>query len=389
LNGRESGRSSSKNPRAGPTKGRPLSLAVKVSLSVGLIGLPNVGKSTIFNALTAAGAQTANYPFTTIEPNQGFAFVPEPRLDRLRELIGPKTVSPATIRFVDIAGLVKGASQGQGLGNQFLSHIRNVDAVVHVLRCFDDPNVVYHETYIDPVRDAELVQTELALADLEVLERRLAKVRKPAQAGDKEAQKALAAYDRFMAQLQRGQSPLAGPEEEEIMAELGLLTGKPQIWLANVNEAELNRRVWLLGLETAAAAQGLPLVVICGDLEAEMVELEPKDRAEFLSSLGQEESGLDRLIRTAYRTLGLLTFFTVVGSEIRAWSIPRGTKAVQAAGKIHSDMARGFIAAEVISFETLAAAGSIGAAREAGLIRLEGKDFVLTDGDVVTFRFNV
>jgi len=364
-------------------------LSTVVSLSVGLIGLPNVGKSTIFNALTAAGAQTANYPFTTIEPNQGFALVPEPRLDQLRELIGNKTVTPAMVRFVDIAGLVKGASQGQGLGNQFLGHIRNVDAIVHVLRCFDDPNVVYHETFIDPVRDAELVQTELILADLEVLERRLAKARKPAQTGDKEAKQALTAYERFTAQLQQGRKPKADREEEGIMAELGLLTGKPQIWLANLNEAELNRRVWLPGLETAAQAQGLPLVVICGDLEAEMVDLEPKDRAEFLGSLGQEESGLDRLIQTAYRTLGLLTFFTVVGSEIRAWPIPLGTKAVQAAGRIHSDMARGFIAAEVISFETLSAAGSIGAAREAGLIRLEGKDFVLTDGDVVTFRFNV
>jgi len=376
------------NLKAGPS-GAGIFLSTVVNLSVGLIGLPNVGKSTIFNALTAAGAQTANYPFTTIEPNQGFALVPEPRLDQLRELIGPKTVTPAAVRFVDIAGLVKGASQGQGLGNQFLGHIRNVDAIVHVLRCFDDPNVVYHETFIDPVRDAELVQTELILADLEVLERRLAKARKPAQTGDKEAKQALTAYERFRDQLQKGRKPLAGPEEEGIMAELGLLTGKPQIWLANVNEAELNRRVWLPGLETTAQAQGLPLVVICGDLEAEMVDLEPKDRAEFLSSLGQEESGLDRLIQTAYRTLGLLTFFTVVGSEIRAWPIPQGTKAVQAAGRIHSDMARGFIAAEVISFETLAAAGSIGAARESGLIRLEGKDFVLADGDVVTFRFNV
>lgn len=358
-------------------------------LSVGLIGLPNVGKSTIFNALTAGGAQTANYPFTTIEPNHGLALAPDPRLERLAELTGQTKIVPAAVEFVDIAGLVKGACQGQGLGNRFLGHIRNVDAIVHVLRCFDDSNVAHHEAVIDPVKDADLIQTELVLADLEILERWIAKVRKLAQTGDKESRRSLAAYERFSDQLQKGEPPQARPGEEDILAELGLLTGKPLILVANANEAELKDRARLPTVEALAQAQGVDLVVICGDFEAEIAELDPEEQAEFLASIGQDQSGLDRLIHTAYQTLGLITFFTIVGSELRAWPVPQGTTAAEGAGKIHTDMARGFIAAEVIPFDDLAVAGSAQAARETGLTRVEGRDYVLADGDVVTFRFNV
>ncbi|MDY6853009.1 MAG: redox-regulated ATPase YchF [Thermodesulfobacteriota bacterium] len=358
-------------------------------LSVGLIGLPNVGKSTIFNALTAGGVQTANYPFTTIEPNHGLAITPDPRLERLAELTGQTKIVPAAVEFVDIAGLVKGACRGQGLGNRFLGHIRNVDAIVHVLRCFDDSNVAHHEAVIDPVKDADLIRTELVLADLEILERRTAKVRKPAQTGDKESRRLLTACERFSGQLQKGEPPRAIPGEEDILAEQGLLTGKPLILVANVNEAELQDRARLSAAEDMARAQGVDLVVICGDLEAEIAELDPGEQTEFLASIGQDQPGLDRLIRTAYQTLGLMTFFTIVGSELRAWPVPQGTTASEGAGKIHTDMARGFIAAEVIPFDDLAAAGSAQAARETGLTRIEGRDYVLADGDVVTFRFNV
>jgi len=348
-----------------------------------------VGKSTIFNALTAAGAQTANYPFTTIEPNHGLAVVPEPRLQSLGRLAGQSQTVPAAVEFVDIAGLVQGASQGQGLGNQFLGHIRQVDLIVHVLRCFSDPNVTHHDPIVDPARDADLIRTELVLADLEILERRQTKIRKVAQSGDREAQKALAAYERFAETLQAGKTPAAIRGEEPLLAELGLLTAKPVLLVANVDEAELKTPTRVPVLQTYADSCQALLVSICGDLEAEMIELEPDERAEFLASLGLRESGLNRLIQAAFQVLGLITFFTIVGAEVRAWPVRAGTTAMAGAGKIHTDMARGFIAAETIDYENLIAAGSMAAAREAGLVRIEGQNYVLADGDVVTFRFHV
>jgi ribosome-binding ATPase YchF (GTP1/OBG family) len=346
-------------------------------LRLGIVGLPNVGKSTLFNALTSSQAAAAeNYPFCTVEPNIGVALVPDPRLERLNEVVKPKKKIAAVVEFVDIAGLVKGASQGEGLGNQFLSHIREVDAVVHVIRCFDDPDVVHVMGPVDPVRDHDVITSELALADLAVVERRLEKARKSARAGDKEAQAELVVLERVMAELDAGRGAREAGEGEDavkFLRQLGLLTAKPILYAANVNEDDL-------------AAGGGPWI---DRLKAELAELGGEERKEYLASAGVREPGLDRLIHAGYRLLGLQTFFTVGENEVRAWTMHRGDTAFDAAGEIHSDFQRGFIRAETVGWGEFVKAGSYKAAREQGLVRSEGRDYVVQDGDVLLFRFNV
>lgn len=352
-----------------------------MSLTCGIIGLPNAGKSTVFNALSRAGAETAPYPFTTIKPNHGIAPVPDARLERLAALLRPPKVVPATVEFVDIAGLVKGASQGEGLGNQFLGHVRTVSALAHVVRLFGG-QVAHPYGSPDPRRDVGIILTELALADLEQLERRMDKLARRAKVGDKAAAAELEEARGLHEALGRGEAVCAGaPGAAE------LLSAKPVVYVANVDEAELKTRRLLPQLE--AVVGGAPLVVMCADLEAEMEALEPAERAELLGSLGLAEPGGAALIRAAYRALGLITFYTVVGAEMRAWPLKEGARAPEAAGKIHTDMERGFIRAEVVGAEALLAAGGMAEARERGLIRLEGRDYVVADGDVVHFRFTV
>jgi len=359
----------------------------------GIIGLPNVGKSTIFNALTAAGAAVANYPFCTIEPNVGVVAVPDRRLELIAQRVKPQRVTPTVMEFLDIAGLVKGASRGEGLGNKFLGHIREVDAVVHIVRCFDNPDVVHMDGTIDPARDIEIVKTELLLADLETLERRIAKTEKAAKAGDRAAAKSLEVYAALKDALGRGlpaYSLSLGGEAGETLKDLHLLTAKKVLYVANVSEKELRGGgTYIEKVRQVAARDGAGMVVICGDLEAEMAELDPEERQAFLEDLGLEESGLVKLIREGYSLLDLITFYTTVGPELRAWTIPRGTRAPQAAGKIHSDMERGFIRAEIIHFDEFMAAGGMAQAKEKGLIRSEGKDYEIKDGDIALFRFNV
>jgi GTP-binding protein YchF len=351
-----------------------------MALSCGIIGLPNAGKSTIFNALSRAGAEIAPYPFTTIKPNHGIAQVPDERLSRLAELLAPPKVVPASVEFVDIAGLVRGASQGEGLGNQFLGHIRETNALAHVVRLFGG-DVAHPYGSPEPRRDVEIINTELALADLETLERRLGRLRKRVKAGEKAAAAELEEAEQLQEALGRGERvPPGSPGAAE------LLSAKPTVYVANVDEAELKSRL-LLG-ELEAAAGDSPLVVMCGDLEAEMVDLEPAERQELLASLGFQEPGLNVLIRQTYRLLGLVTFYTVVGAEMRAWPLRSGSRAPEAAGLIHSDMERGFIRAEVVSADSLLSAGSMAAARERGAVRIEGKDYVVADGDVIHFRFS-
>jgi hypothetical protein len=349
-------------------------------LTCGIVGLPNAGKSTVFNALSRAGAETAPYAFTTIKPNHGIAQVPDARLERLAALLHPPKVVPAAVEFVDIAGLVRGAAQGEGLGNQFLGHIRNVAAVAHVVRLFGGP-VAHPYGAPDPRRDVEIVAAELALADLETLERRADKLARRAKVGDKAAAAELAEVEPLKAALSRGQrvAPHTPGAAE-------LLSAKPTLYVANVDEAELKARRLLPQLEAAVA--GSPLVVMCGDLEAEMEGLEPAEQAELLASLGFEEPGAARLIREAYGLLGLITFYTVVGAEMRAWPLRRGARAPEAAGLIHTDMERGFIRAEVVAATSLLAAGGLAEARERGLLRLEGKEYVVADGDVMQVRFS-
>ncbi len=369
-----------------------------MGLALGIVGLPNVGKSTIFYALLGhAQAAAENYPFCTIQPNVGMVPVPDARLDRLAGLFHPRKVTPTTLEFVDIAGLVAGASKGEGLGNQFLAHIREVDAVVHVLRCFEDPDVVHVSGGVDPRGDRDVVETELMLKDLESLERRRERTAKDAKAAGKPGELAraeLEALDRARAGLERGAPARAQPlsaEDRAHLRPLSLLTAKPVIYVANVDEAELARAddPRVAQVRALAEAEGAPSVVMCGQVEAEVVELDPADRLPYLRSLGLEEPGLERLVRAGFRTLDLVTFFTVGKEECRATAVRRGTRAPQAAGAIHSDFERGFIKAEVVRAEDLVGAGSEAALREKGLMRLEGRDYVVLDGDVLHFKFKV
>ncbi len=366
-------------------------------LRLGIVGLPNVGKSTLFNALTSSQAAAAeNYPFCTVEPNVGVALVPDPRLERLNEIVKPKKKVGAVVEFVDIAGLVKGASQGEGLGNQFLSHIREVDAVVHVIRCFDDPDVVHVMGPVDPVRDHDVITSELALADLAVVERRLEKTRKSARAGDKEAQAELIVLERVMTELNAGRGAREAGEGDDavkFLRQLGLLTAKPILYAANVNEDDLaaGGGQWISKLKTAVQThhEEAEIVPFSAKFEAELGELGGEERKEYLATAGVSEPGLDRLIHAGYRLLGLQTFFTVGETEVRAWTMHRGDTAFDAAGEIHSDFQRGFIRAETVGFDEFVKAGSYKVAREQGLVRSEGRDYVVKDGDILLFRFNV
>lgn len=368
---------------------------MSTNLEVGIVGLPNVGKSTLFNAITKAGAEAANYPFCTIEPNVGVVDVPDARLNVLGEMFKSKKIVPAAMRFVDIAGLVKGASKGEGLGNKFLAHIREVDAVAQVVRCFEDGNITHVEGSIDPLRDIEIINTELCLADMETVEKRQERLVKLLKTGDKKVPVEKAVLDKVMAGL--GEAVPARrlgltDEEKEFLTELHLLTMKPVLYVANVAEDEVanpegNEHVQ--AVMKYAAEEGAETIVVSAKMESEIAELPDDEAKEFLEMAGLEEAGLDRLIKAGFKLLGLMTYLTAGETESRAWTIKRGTKAPQAAGKIHSDFERGFIRAEIVSYDDLVACGSKAAAREKGLVRLEGKDYVMQDGDVVEFRFNV
>ncbi len=359
----------------------------------GLIGLPNVGKSTLFNALTRGKAQVANYPFCTIDPNVGVVPVPDRRLEAIAQITKPERLTPAMLEFIDVAGLVKGAHRGEGLGNQFLSHIREVDVVVHVVRCFDDPDITHVDGDVNPVRDIEVVETELVLKDLETVEKRMEKTGRMIKTGEKRYVVEMERLERLKAWLERGESIRAGQwddEEQSLIAELFLLSAKPVIYAANVSEDDLlGASAYVQDVKRVAERSGASTLVICAALEAEIAELSPDEAREFLSELGLSEPGLHRLIRLAYDQLDLVTFYTVKGVETRAWAVPRGTLAPQAAGKIHQDMERGFIRAEVVDWESFVRCGSLATAREQGILRSEGKDYAIQDGDVVLFRFNV
>ena len=364
-------------------------------MKLGIVGLPNVGKSTLFNAITNAGAQSANYPFCTIEPNIGMVAVPDKRLDRLAEMYDPDKFTPATIEFVDIAGLVKGASKGEGLGNQFLSNIREVDAIVHVVRCFENDDIVHVEGSIDPARDIETIDLELILSDLEVLERRIDRTRKSLKA-DKAFQVELDFFLRVKEALEAGNSARSvecTEDEAALLASVSLLTNKPIIFAANLSEDDYKAGVennrFLQVVREYAEKEHAAVLPICAEIEAEIASLEPDEKGLFLADLGLNESGLDRLITACYDLLGLMSFLTAGKQEVRAWTIKKGTKAPQAAGKIHTDFERGFIRAEVVSYDELMDCGSMAAAKEKGLVRSEGKEYVMQDGDIVLFRFNV
>ena len=363
------------------------------NLEVGIVGLPNVGKSTLFNAITKAGAEAANYPFCTIEPNVGVVAVPDARLDVLTKLYNSKKTTPASVRFVDIAGLVKGASKGEGLGNKFLEHIRQVDAIAHVVRCFEDENITHVADTIDPLRDIDTIQTELCLADLDVVEKRLAKVAKLLKSGSKDAKLEAELLERVKNSLDAAKPARALEFTEDELAmirDVNLLTLKPTLYIANVAEDDLaQENSHVAKVRDLAAREGAQVVVICAKVEEEIAELDADEAKEFLADLGLSSSGLDRLIHAAFDLLGLMTFLTAGADECRAWTIAKGTPAVKAAGKIHSDIERGFIRAEIVNYDDLVKLGSVTAARDKGLVRLEGKDYVMQDGDVTYFRFNV
>ena len=363
------------------------------SLEVGIVGLPNVGKSTLFNAITKAGAEAANYPFCTIEPNVGVVAVPDPRLEILTKLYSSKKTTPASVRFVDIAGLVKGASKGEGLGNKFLEHIRQVDAIAHVVRCFEDENISHVADTIDPLRDIETIQTELCLADLEIVDKRLAKVVKLLKSGSKEAKLETEILERvknFLDEAKPARNLNLTDDELFLIRDANLLTLKPTLYIANVAEDDLaEENSYVKKVRALAENENAQVVVICAKVESEIAELDADEAQEFLSDLGLDSSGLDRLIHAAFDLLGLMTFLTAGPDECRAWTIKKGTPAVKAAGKIHSDIERGFIRAEIVNYDDLIKLGSVTAARDKGLVRLEGKDYVMQDGDVTYFRFNV
>ena len=366
-------------------------------MKLGIVGLPNVGKSTLFNSLTKAGAESANYPFCTIDPNVGVVTVPDERLNVLGEMYHTKKISPAAIEFVDIAGLVKGASKGEGLGNQFLANIREVDAIVHVVRCFEDSNIVHVDGSIDPLRDIETINLELIFSDLEILERRISKAVRAAR-NDKTIAKELALMERIKAHLEDGKmaksfDDINDEDEQQWLESYNLLTYKPVIFAANVAEDDLAddgaSNAGVQAVREYAKREDCEVFVVCAEIEQEIAELDDDEKSMFLEELGLKESGLEKLIKASYSLLGLISYLTAGEPEVRAWTIKKGTKAPQAAGKIHSDFERGFIRAEIVSYDDLMACGTYNAAKEKGLVRLEGKDYVVQDGDIILFRFNV
>lgn len=367
-----------------------------MALQVGIVGLPNVGKSTLFNALTSAKAEAANYPFCTIDPNVGVVTVPDPRLDKLTAFVKPQSVVPTTMEFVDIAGIVKGASQGEGLGNQFLSHIRQTDAIVHVVRCFDDPNIIHVSGSVDPLRDIEIINTELMLADLDSADKRLKRIEKVAKTTtDKKLKTEYEVVKKIVEALGQGKAArsvtLDEKEEMPILKDMHLLTAKPVLYAMNVSDTDFaaGGNDWTRTVEKHAASENNQAILICSAMEAEIALLPPEERKDFLDAMGASEPGLHRLIRSAYSLLGLQTYFTAGEKEVRAWTIRKGTKAPQAAGVIHTDFEKGFIRAETYHCEDLFSLGSENAVKEAGKYRLEGKEYLVKDGDVLFFRFNV